>query len=82
MQENFKKLHCDKDLTRTQFWAIIVKVKEGKLVAAADRRHLWAQTFIAGIAAEVENDQWETHLGSWGDDQTLSPTLNKDLKIS
>jgi hypothetical protein len=38
-----------------------------------------AQTFIASIAAEVEDDQQETRLGSWGDDHTVSPTLNKDI---
>jgi hypothetical protein len=51
MQENVKKIRCDKDLTRTQFRAIIKKVKEGKPVAVSDRRHLCAQTFITGIAA-------------------------------
>ncbi len=48
----------------------------------ADRRNLCAQTFIAGIAAKVENDWQGTLSGSWGDDQTVSPTLNKDIKLS
>jgi hypothetical protein len=60
---------------------IIKKAKEGKLTAA-DRRLLCAQTFIAGIAAEVENDWCKSLSGSWVDDQTVSPTLNKDLKLS
>ncbi len=50
--------------------------------AAADRRHLCAMTFIAGITAEVENDQRETRTGLRGDDQTDSPILEKDLKLS
>jgi hypothetical protein len=33
---------------------------------AADRRLLCAQTFIAGIAAEVENDWRKSLSGSWG----------------
>jgi hypothetical protein len=45
-------------------------------------RILCAQTFITSIAAEVENDQRESLSGSWVDDQTISPTLNKDLKLS
>jgi hypothetical protein len=39
-------------------------------------------TFIAGITAEVENDQRETRSGLRGDDQTDSPILEKDLKLS
>jgi hypothetical protein len=50
--------------------------------AAADQRLLCAQVLIADIAAEVENDLRKTLSGSWGDDQTISPTLNKDLKLS
>ncbi len=46
------------------------------------QRHLNAKTSIADIAAKVENDRQETRSGSWGDDQTGSPILNKDLKIS
>jgi hypothetical protein len=57
------------------------KAKEKK-PAAADRRLLFAQTFIAGIAAKVENDRRESLSGLWGDDQTVSPILNKDLKLS
>ncbi len=34
------------------------------------------------IAAKVQNDQRETCSGSRGDNQTVSPTLNKDLKLS
>jgi hypothetical protein len=48
--------------------------------AAADQRLLCAQTFFAGIAAEVENDRRNPLSGSWGDDQTVSPS--KDLKLS
>jgi hypothetical protein len=63
--------------------AIVKKAKEGKLAAvAADRRLLCAQALIADIAAEVENDRWKTLSGSWGDDQIVSPTLFKDLKLS
>jgi hypothetical protein len=43
---------------------------------------LCTHNFIAGITAEVKNDQWVTRSGSWGDEQTSSPTLNKDLKLS
>jgi hypothetical protein len=32
--------------------AIIKKLKEGKLAAVADQRHLFAMTFIAGITNE------------------------------
>jgi hypothetical protein len=39
-------------------------------------------TFIAGITAEVENYQRETRSGLRGDDQTDSPILVKDLKLS
>jgi hypothetical protein len=60
---------------------IIKKTKEGKL-AAADQRHISAKTFIADIATDVKNDCQKTHSGSWGDDQTGSSTLNKDLKHS
>ncbi len=49
---------------------------------AADQRLLCAQALIANIAAEVENDCRETLSGSWGDDQTVSHNLNKDLKLS
>jgi hypothetical protein len=57
-------------------------VKEGKpLATAADRGLLCAQTLIAGIAAEVENDQWETLSGTWADIQTVSSPLNKHLKF-
>jgi hypothetical protein len=62
------------------------KGKEGKPAAgAADQRLLYPKTSIADIAdtpAEVENDRRDTRSGSWGDDQTGSPTLNKDLKLS
>jgi hypothetical protein len=78
MQEIVKKVHHDKALTRLQFWAIVKKAKEGK-PAAADRRYLCAQTFIT---AKVENESRENCSGSWGDNQTISPTLNKDLKLS
>ena len=57
------------------------KAKEKK-PAAADQRLLCAQTFIAGIAAKVENDRRESLSGLWGDDQSVSPTLNKNLKLS
>jgi hypothetical protein len=57
------------------------KAKEKK-PAASDQRLLCAQTFIAGIAAKVENDQRESLSGLRGDDQAVSPTLNKDLKLS
>jgi hypothetical protein len=68
---------------RTQLWDIVKKAKEGKpAAAAADRRLLCAQALIGDIAAKVENDRRETCSGSWGDDQTVSPTLNKDLKLS
>jgi hypothetical protein len=55
------------------------KAKEKK---PAERRLLCAQTFIAGIAAKVENDRRESLSGLRGDDQAVSPTLNKDLKLS
>jgi hypothetical protein len=36
-------------------------VKEGKpLVVAMNQRHLNEKTFITDIAAEVENDRWES----------------------
>jgi hypothetical protein len=57
------------------------KAKEKK-PEAADQRLLCAQTFIAGIAAKVENDRRESLSGLWGDDQAVSPTLNKNLKLS
>jgi hypothetical protein len=66
---------------RTQFRATFKKAKEGK-PAAADQRLLCAQTFVAGIAAEVENDRRKSLSGSWGDDKTVSPILSKDLKLS
>jgi hypothetical protein len=81
IQEIVKKIQGDKSLTRTRLCVIINKVKEGKLVAA-DQKRLCTQTFIAGIAAEVENDRQEIRSGSRGDGQTVSPTLNKDLKLS
>ncbi len=63
--------------------AIVKKAKEGKLAAAAaDRRLLCAQALIADIAAEVENDRRKTLSGSWGDNQIVSPTHYKDLKLS
>jgi hypothetical protein len=63
--------------------AIVKKAKEGKPTAeTADRRLLCAQALIADIAAEVENDRHETLSGLWGDNQTVSPTPNKDLKLS
>jgi hypothetical protein len=63
--------------------AIVKKVKEGKpAVEAADGRFLFAQALIADIAAEVENDRQETLSGLGGDNQTISPTLNTDLKLS
>jgi hypothetical protein len=44
---------------------IIKKVKEGNW--RAGQRHLFAKASITDIAAEVENDWWETRSGSWGD---------------
>jgi hypothetical protein len=59
------------------------KAKEGKPAAATtDQRLLCAQTFVAGIAAEVGNDRRKSLPGSWGDDKTVSPILSKDLKLS
>ncbi len=59
------------------------KVKEKKPAAAVmDQRLLCAQTFIASITAKVENDRRESLSGLWGDDQAVSPTLNKDIKLS
>jgi hypothetical protein len=57
------------------------KAKEGK-PAAAGQSHLCEQTFISDIVTEVENDRQDTHLSSWGNDQTGPPTHNKDLKLS
>ncbi len=63
--------------------AIVKKAKDGKPAAeAADRRLLCAQALIADIAAKVENDHHETLSGLWGDNETVSPTLKKDLKLS
>jgi hypothetical protein len=57
------------------------KAKEKKPVA--DQRLLCAQTFIASIAAKVENDWRESLSGLLGDNQAVSPTtLNKNLKLS
>ncbi len=57
MQEIVKKAHDEKALKRMLLWAIM-KSKEGKPEAAvADQRLPRAQTFIADIAAEVENDR-------------------------
>jgi hypothetical protein len=81
MQEIVKKVHREKALKRMLFWAIIKKLREGK-PAAADQRHPCEQTFIADIATEVENDLRNLRSGSWGDDQIVSPTLRKDLKLS
>jgi hypothetical protein len=64
-----------------QFLTTFTKAKEGK-PAAADQRLLCAQAFVAGIAAEVENDRRKSLSGSWGDDKTVSPILSKDLKLS
>ncbi len=58
------------------------KAKEKKPAAAADQRLLCAQTFFAGIAPKVENDRRESLSGLWGDDQAVSPILNKNLKLS
>ncbi len=59
------------------------KAKENKpATAAADLRLLCAQTFFAGIAPKVENDWRESLSGLWGDDQAVSPILNKNLKLS
>ncbi len=52
------------------------------MASATDQRNLCAMTFIAGIAAEVENDWWEACSGLRGDDKTNSPILDKDLKLS
>ena len=66
-----------------QFLTTFTKAKEGKpAAAAADQRLLCAQAFVAGIAAEVENDRRKSLSGSWGDDKTVSPVLSKDLKQS
>ncbi len=50
--------------------------------AVADKKHLFVMTFIADIATEAENDQRKTRSGSGDDNQTDSPILNKDLKLS
>jgi hypothetical protein len=55
---------------------------EGKPLAMVDHGHLCAKMSIANITAEVENDWRETRSGSWGDNQTSSPTPNKELKPS
>ncbi len=67
MQEIVNKVYREKALKRMLFWVIIKKPKQEK-PAAADQRHPCAQTFIADIAAKVENDRWNPRLGSWGDD--------------
>ncbi len=59
------------------------KAKEKKpAAAAADQRLLLAQTFFTGIAPKVENDRRESLSGLWGDNQAVSPILNKNLKLS
>ncbi len=59
------------------------KAKEKKPAAAAvDLRLLCAQTFFTGIAPKVENDRRESLSGLWGDDQAVSPILNKNQKLS
>jgi hypothetical protein len=59
------------------------KAKEKKPAAAtADQSLLCPQTFITGIAAKVENDRCESLSALRGDNQAISPTLNKDLKLS
>ncbi len=57
------------------------KVKGGKL-GEADQRHLCAKTFNTIITAEMVNNRQEACSDSWDDDQTGSPILNKDLKLS
>jgi hypothetical protein len=57
------------------------KAKEKK-PAAADQRLLCAQTFFVSIAPKVENDRRKSLSGLWGDDQAVSPILNKNLKLS
>jgi hypothetical protein len=44
---------------RTQMYAIIKPAEEGKLAAAVDQRHLYAQALIANIAAAVANELLE-----------------------
>ncbi len=58
------------------------KAKEKKPASAAVLRLLCAQTFFAGVAPKVENDRRESLSGLWGDDQAVSPILNKNLKLS
>jgi hypothetical protein len=53
-----------------------------KKPAVADQRLLCAQTFIAGIINKVENDRRKSLSGLLRDDQAVSPTLNKNLKLS
>ncbi len=51
-------------------------------MVAVDWRLLCAHTLNAGFTAEVENDRRKSLSGSWGEDQTVSPIFNKDLKLS
>jgi hypothetical protein len=63
--------------------SVYQKAKEKKPAAAAvDQRLLCAPTSFAGIAPKVENDRRESLSGLWGDDQAVSPILNKNLKLS
>jgi hypothetical protein len=48
----------------------------------ADKKHVFVMTFITDIAPEAGNDWRKTLSGSGGDNQTDSPILNKDLKLS
>jgi hypothetical protein len=55
---------------------------EGGETGGGGLEALCAQTFIPSIATEVENDRRKSLSGSLVDNETYSPTLNKDLKLS
>ncbi len=67
-------------------YAFIKKAKEGKLAAAADRRHLKAKAFVPNIAGKVEyrpaRDCQEICSGPWHITKMVHATLHKDMKLS
>ncbi len=81
--EIVKKVHCYiQGLDENADVSDYQKGKGGETGGGGPEASLWS---IVDIAAEAENDQQETcsgSWGSWGDDQTSSPTHNKDLELS
>ncbi len=67
---------------RMQLWAIIKKAKEGKQGGGGGPEAPLYTDFYCRCRRRSWEWPGKSLSGSWGDDQTISPSFNKDLKLS